>query len=125
MLTVLCSQTVKCLLAIYSYLHIFGGGGDKQTKYFQNMQGEVSMLIISLKHSYFRRFYVHFGELDQNIAVHNHNKRQKLNILVQFCRTNVSKDGVMNLGIKLYNKKKLHGLSPRVNYTDRATAACR
>jgi hypothetical protein len=22
-------------------------------------------------------------------------------------------------------KKKLHGLSPRVNYTDRATAACR
>jgi hypothetical protein len=23
----------------------------------------------------------------------------------------------------LYNKKKLHGLSPRANYTDRATAA--
>jgi hypothetical protein len=31
--------------------------------------------------------------------------------------------------LKLYEnmatKKKLHGLSPRANYTDRATAACR
>jgi hypothetical protein len=26
---------------------------------------------------------------------------------------------------KFYNEKKLHGLSPRENYTDRATAACR
>jgi hypothetical protein len=26
---------------------------------------------------------------------------------------------------KLRYKKKLHGLSPRANYTDRATAACR
>jgi hypothetical protein len=26
---------------------------------------------------------------------------------------------------RLVYKKKLHGLSPRVNYTDRATAACR
>jgi hypothetical protein len=25
----------------------------------------------------------------------------------------------------LFIKKKLHGLSPRANYTDRATAACR
>jgi hypothetical protein len=25
----------------------------------------------------------------------------------------------------ILNKKKLHGLSPRANYTDRATAACR
>jgi hypothetical protein len=46
----------------------------------------------------------HFGELDQNIAVHNHSTRQKLNLHVQFCRTNVSKNGVMNMGIKLYNK---------------------
>jgi hypothetical protein len=46
----------------------------------------------------------HFGELDQNIAIHNHNTRQKLNLHVQFCRTNVSKNGVMNMGIKLYNK---------------------
>jgi hypothetical protein len=47
---------------------------------------------------------LHFGELDQNIAVHNYNTRQKLNLHVQFCRTNVSKNGVMNMGIKLYNK---------------------
>jgi hypothetical protein len=31
----------------------------------------------------------HFGELDPNIVVHNHNTRQKLNLHVQFCRTNV------------------------------------
>jgi hypothetical protein len=46
----------------------------------------------------------HFGELDQNIAVHNHNTCQKLNHHVQFCRTNVSKNGVMNMGIRLYSK---------------------
>jgi hypothetical protein len=44
------------------------------------------------------------GELDQNIAVHNHNTRQKLNFHVQFCRTNVYKNDVMNMGIRLYNK---------------------
>jgi hypothetical protein len=44
----------------------------------------------------------HFGELHQNIAVHNHNTRQKLNLHVQFCRTNVYKNGVMNMGIRLY-----------------------
>jgi hypothetical protein len=27
--------------------------------------------------------------------------------------------------LSTYSKKKLHGLSPRANYTDRATAACR
>jgi hypothetical protein len=46
----------------------------------------------------------HFGELDQNIPVHNHNTCQKLNLHAQFCRTNVSKNGVINIGIKLYNK---------------------
>jgi hypothetical protein len=46
----------------------------------------------------------HFGELDQNIAVHNHSIHQKLNFRVQFCRTNVSKNCVMNMGIRLYNK---------------------
>jgi hypothetical protein len=46
----------------------------------------------------------HFGELDQNSAVHNHNTRQKLNLHVQFCRTNVEKNGVMNMGIRLYNR---------------------
>jgi hypothetical protein len=36
------------------------------------------------------------------------------------------KDEVIGGWRKLYNeKKKLHGLSPRANYADRATAACR
>jgi hypothetical protein len=46
----------------------------------------------------------HFGELEQNIVVHNHNTCQKLNLHVQFRRTNVSKNGVMNMGIRWYNK---------------------
>jgi hypothetical protein len=46
----------------------------------------------------------HFGELDQNIVVHSHNTHQKLNLHVQFCRTNVFKNGVMNMGIRLCNK---------------------
>jgi hypothetical protein len=54
----------------------------------------------------------HFGELDQNIAVHNHNTCQKLNLHVQFCRINVFKNGVMNMGMRLYNKipKKIREL---------------
>jgi hypothetical protein len=43
---------------------------------------------------------LHFGELDQNSVVHNHNTRQKLKIHVQFCRTNV----VKNMGIRSYNR---------------------
>jgi hypothetical protein len=43
----------------------------------------------------------HFGELDQNIVGHNHNTCQNLNLHVQFCRTNVSKNGVMNMGIRI------------------------
>jgi hypothetical protein len=46
----------------------------------------------------------HFEKLDQNSAVHNHNTHQKLNLPVQFCRTNVVKNGVMNMGIRLYNR---------------------
>jgi hypothetical protein len=46
----------------------------------------------------------HFGEVDQNSVVHNHNTCQKLNLHVQFCRTNVVKNGIMNMGIRLYNR---------------------
>jgi hypothetical protein len=39
-----------------------------------------------------------------------------------------SKNSIVNCAL-MYNipalKKNLHGLSPRANYTDRATAACR
>jgi hypothetical protein len=45
----------------------------------------------------------HFGELDQNRVIHNHNTCQELNLHVQFCRTNVE-NGVMNMGIRLYNR---------------------
>jgi hypothetical protein len=32
---------------------------------------------------------------------------------------------VRHVGCPLQKKNKLHGLSPRANYTDRATAVCR
>jgi hypothetical protein len=41
----------------------------------------------------------------------------KLYLLLKLCSTRVE--------ISLKHKKKIHGLSPRANYTDRATAACR
>jgi hypothetical protein len=47
---------------------------------------------------------LHIEKLKQNAAIHNHNTCQKLNLHVQFCRTNALKKGVMNMGIRLYNK---------------------
>ena len=41
---------------------------------------------------------------EQNNVVHNHNTCQKLNLHAQFCRTNAYTKGVLNMGIKLYNK---------------------
>jgi hypothetical protein len=43
-------------------------------------------------------------KLEQNNAIHNYNTCQNLNLHVQFCRTNVLKNGMMNMRIKLYNK---------------------
>jgi hypothetical protein len=39
-----------------------------------------------------------------NAEIHNHNTHQKLNLCVQFCRTNGFRNGVMSMGIKLCNK---------------------
>jgi hypothetical protein len=65
-----------------------------------------SVILLSVFQTTRHKSYIktHSGEFDQNIAVHNHNTCQKLNLHVQFCRTNVSKNGVMNIGIRLYNK---------------------
>jgi hypothetical protein len=46
----------------------------------------------------------HLGKFEQNNAVHNYSMRQGLDLHVHFCRTNALKNGVMNIGIKLYNK---------------------
>jgi hypothetical protein len=43
-------------------------------------------------------------KLEQNNTIHNFNTHQNLNLHVQFCRINVLKNGMMNTGIKLYNK---------------------
>jgi hypothetical protein len=47
---------------------------------------------------------LHIDKLEQTAAIHNHNTWQMLKLHVQFCWTNVLKKGVMNMGIKLYNK---------------------
>jgi hypothetical protein len=42
------------------------------------------------------------------------------------CLKNCSETSLMNVSkVILQTTNKLHGLSPRANYTDRATAACR
>jgi hypothetical protein len=46
----------------------------------------------------------HVEKQEQNAAIHNHNTCQKLNLHVQFYRTNALKKGVMTMGIKLDNK---------------------
>jgi hypothetical protein len=47
---------------------------------------------------------LHIEKLEQNAPIYNHNTCQKLNLHAQFCRTNSLKKGVMNMGLKLYNK---------------------
>jgi hypothetical protein len=47
-----------------------------------------------------------------------------------FCDNALTKGGgdffaILNIVLQLFFLVKLHGLSPRVNYTDRATATCR
>jgi hypothetical protein len=46
-------------------------------------------------------------------------------MIKQYNTVNTLKPLLRHLFIKYKTKTKLHGLSPRANYTDRATAACR
>jgi len=55
--------------------------------------------------------------LKQNSAIHDYKTRHRLDFQTQFCRTNMLKKSVNNLGIKLYNRlpnyfKKLGDLKP-------------
>jgi hypothetical protein len=47
---------------------------------------------------------VNIEKFHKNAEIHSHNTCQKLNLHVQFCRTDVFKNGVVNAGIKLYNR---------------------
>jgi hypothetical protein len=47
---------------------------------------------------------VNIEKLHKNIEIHSHSTCQKLNLHVQFCRTDVFKNDVMNARIKLYNR---------------------
>ena len=44
------------------------------------------------------------GNLKQNLSIHGHNTRSKLNFCVQFCNTVLFQKSVVNVRIKLYNK---------------------
>jgi hypothetical protein len=42
--------------------------------------------------------------LKQNLAILDHKTQHRLNFQTQFCRTDIFKKSVSNLGTKLYNK---------------------
>jgi hypothetical protein len=55
--------------------------------------------------------------LKQNLAIHDYNTQHRLDFQTQFCRTDILKKSVNNLGTKLYNKlpnylKNLESLKP-------------
>jgi hypothetical protein len=43
--------------------------------------------------------------LKQNLAIHDHKTRHRLDFQTQFCRTDIFKKSVNNMGTKLYKKK--------------------
>jgi hypothetical protein len=46
--------------------------------------------------------------LKQNSAIHDHQTRHRSDFQTQFCRTNILKKSVNNLGTKLYNRLPNH-----------------
>jgi hypothetical protein len=44
------------------------------------------------------------GSLEQNVQVHNYNTRKKMDLHVHYCRKDLFKKSVVNMGNKLYNK---------------------
>jgi len=55
--------------------------------------------------------------LEQNLAIHDYETRHRSDFQTQFCRTDILKKSVINLGTKLYNKlpnylKNLENLNP-------------
>jgi hypothetical protein len=46
--------------------------------------------------------------LKQNSAIHDYNIRHRSDFQTQFCRTDIFKKSVNNLGTKLYNKLPNH-----------------
>ena len=44
------------------------------------------------------------GNLKQNLTIHGHNTKSKLNFHVQFCNTVLFQESVVNISTKLYNK---------------------
>jgi hypothetical protein len=120
---------IRCIYFAHVYAHLKYGlifwGGDSKSKTIFKLQKRILRIIsrvgrLSSCRQLFKDLdlfpvpcmyifelvcYIksHFGELDQNRVIHNHNIGQKSNLHVQFCRTNV-KNGVMNMGIGLYNR---------------------
>jgi hypothetical protein len=47
-------------------------------------------------------------ELKQNLAIHDYNTRHRSDFQTQFCRYDIFKKSVNNLGTKLYNKLPNH-----------------
>jgi hypothetical protein len=115
-------QVIRSIFFAYSHAHLKYGlvfwGGDSKSKTIFKLQKRVKLsscrqLFKDLNPLPLPCMYIfeivcytklHLEKLEQHSAVHNYNTRQGLISHVQFCRTNVLKNGVMNMGIKLCNK---------------------
>jgi len=101
-------------------------GGDPQSMKILKLQKKVVRLICNVKREtscreLFRTlnilpvpcvyimetvYYIKLNNegLKQNLAKHDYKTRNRLDFKTQFCRTNIFKKSVNNLGTKLYNK---------------------
>jgi hypothetical protein len=103
---------------------LFCGGDSQSTKVFK-LQKKVVRLICNVKRRTSCRelfwtlnvlpvpcvyimetiYYIKLNNkrLKQNMAIHDYKTRHRLDFQTQFCRTNIFKKSVNNLGTKLYN----------------------
>jgi hypothetical protein len=75
-----------------------------------------------------KRSWVFFLELAKIINSQTQGSYQAISAFLSYGEVAIStmrKSALTTVITSTIKKKKLHGLSPRANYTDRATAACR
>ena len=47
---------------------------------------------------------INIKELKRNLTIHNYETRQRFDLQTRYCRTDIFKKSITNLGTKLYNK---------------------
>jgi hypothetical protein len=124
------SHIIRNIYFAYFHAHlrygvIFWGGGTESENIFKLLKQVIQIIIGLGRHTSCRQLFIDLGILPiaclyileilccikvyaekfhKNAEIHSHSTCQKLNLHVQFCRTDVFKNGVVNAGIKLYNR---------------------